>query len=189
MHPDNPVNDITLEEARQIFMGETYRWSELNVKGEDLPIQPIGRLHCKLRPGHWRLLLENEDLFSPGLLEVGAIPDMITRVSDHIMSIGYETSWMIHLLKDHGKVKKLKIDGYDPDDLSGLASGKYPLYRVYTLTTWEGEEVENFEAQQLVDFLLKQTEQLRSKMSIVSSDRLRKAGWKFQGNELVGVPE
>ena len=37
---------------------------------------------------------------------------------------------------------------YDPNNLAGLVSGKYPLYRVYTFTTW-----------------------------------------RFNGNELVGVPE
>lgn len=189
VHPDNPVANISLEEARRIFMGELYRWSELNESGENQPIQPIGRLHCKLRPGHWRLLLDNEDQFSPSLFEVGAIPDMITRVSDNKMSIGYETIWMTRLLKNHGNVKTIKIDEYDPGDLSALASGKYPLYRVYTFTTWEGEGIENPEAQKLVDFLLEQTDSLRDKMSIVSSPRLREAGWKFKGNELVGEPE
>jgi ABC-type phosphate transport system substrate-binding protein len=189
VHPENPVNNISIEEARQIFMGELYRWSELNTKGKNLPIQPIGRLHCKLRPGHWRLLLDNEDLFSPGLTEVGAIPDMITRVSDNTMSIGYETMWVTRMLNQHGNVKSLKIDGHDPKDLSGLESGKYPLYRVYTLTTWEGEGVENQEAQKLVDFLLEQADHLGDKMDIVSSSRLREAGWKFKGDELVGEPE
>jgi ABC-type phosphate transport system substrate-binding protein len=189
VHPENPVNNISIEEARQIFMGELYHWSQLNTKGENLPIQPIGRLHCKLRPGHWRSLLDNEDMFSPGLFEVGVIPDMITRVSNNITSIGYETIWMTRLLKPNGNVKTLKINGYDPEDLSDLVSGRYPLYRVYTFTTWEGEGVENPEAQKLVDFLLEQADHLRDKMNIVSSSRLREAGWKFKGDELVGEPE
>ena len=189
VHPDNTVDNITFEEARQIFMGELYRWSELKTKGENLPIQPIGRLHCKLRPGHWRLLLDNEDHFSPSLFEVGAIPDMISRVSENIMSIGYETIWMTRLLNKRGNVKKLKINGYAPEDLSALVSGKYPLYRVYTFTTWAGEGGENHEAQELVDYLLERTDRLRDKMSIVSSSRLREAGWKFKGDELVGEPQ
>lgn len=189
VHRDNPVDDITIEEARQIFMGERYHWSQLGLKGANQPIRPIGRLHCKLRPGHWRLLLDNEDFFSPGLIEVGAITDMVTRVSENVMSIGYETIWMIRQLADKGIVKTLKLNGYAPDDLAALVSGKYPLYRVYNLTTWEGEGLENPEAQKLVDHLMEQAENYRSKLNIVSSSRLKEAGWKFKDNELVGEPE
>ena len=63
------------------------------------------------------------------------------------------------------------------------------MYSVYTFTTWEGEGVENPEAQKLVDFLLDQAYSLRDRMSLVSSSRLRETGWKFKGDELVGELE
>ena len=139
VHPENPVENITMEQARQIFAGEIYRWSELEskegTKGPNLPIQPIGRLHCKLRPGHWRLLLDNQDLFSAALQEVGAIPDMISKVASNKRAIGYEVLWNASRYKDRGRVKPLKINGDSPDNQEALASG----YRVYNLTTWEGK--------------------------------------------------
>jgi DNA-binding transcriptional LysR family regulator len=193
VHPDNPVDNLTIEQARQIFMGEIYRWSEIEIgdgrRGLNMPIQPIGRLHCKQRPGHWRLLLDNEDLFSPLIIEVGAIPDMILQVSNNIRAIGYETLWMVRLLRNRGKVKVLKINGYDPSDPVNLSSGKYPLYRVYNLTTWEGEGMTNPLAQKLVNYLLKQVEYLDSKFGLIPASRLREAGWKFRGNELIGEPK
>jgi hypothetical protein len=193
VHTDNPIDNITVEQARRIFMGEIYRWSELETsegrKGENLPIQPVGRLHCKLRPGHWRLLLDNEDLFSASLLEVGAIPDMITQISSNKRSIGFETLWMKRHFHEHGRVKVLKINGYDPKDSSHAVSGDYPLYRVYTLTTWEGEGIVNPLALKLVEYLLQQVEHLEGKFNLVPVSRLRQAGWKFHGNELIGEPE
>ncbi len=192
VHPDNPIDNITISQARQIFQGEIYRWSELKTarggKGANLPVQPVVRLHCKLRPGSWRLLLKDEDLFSPSLIEVGAIPDMISQVSANKRAIGYEVTWEVYRYKQKGRVKTLKINGYAPDELSHLLSGNYPLYRVYSLTTWEEEGVANPQAQKIVDYLLQQIEHLDSKFGVVPASHLRQAGWKFNGNELIGEP-
>ncbi len=193
VHPDNPVENITMEQARQIFAGEIYRWSELKsrdgTKGPNLPIQPIGRLHCKLRPGHWRLLLDNKDLFSAALQEVGAIPDMISKVASNKRAIGYEVLWNSSRYKDRGRVKPLKINGYSPDNKEAIASGRFPIYRVYSLTTWEGEGIEKPAAKKMIDYILKQRELLAEEHNIVPALQLRQAGWKFKDNELVGEPE
>jgi hypothetical protein len=189
VHADNPVDNITFEQAQQIYRGNIYRWSDINgSENIDLLIQPVGRLHCKLRPGHWRLILDNEDFFSPSLIEVGAIPDMISQVAINPGAIGFEVPWMTRYYKDKGEVKILKINGYDPDESSYVLSNKYPIYRVYSFTTWEGENVENTHAQKLVKYLLQQSEHLDSKYSFISASRLKKAGWKFNGDELVGEP-
>ncbi len=193
VHPENNIDNVTIGQARKIFTGEIYHWSELKtskgVSGLNLPILPVGRLHCKLRPGHWRLLLDNEDLFSPSIEEVGAIPDMISQVSTDKHAIGYETLWMNHFLRHKGKVKVLRINGYHPNTPYNLLSGKYPLYRVYNLTTWEGEGIANPSAQKLVKYLTQQAEYLDKKYSIIPASRLSQAGWKFMGDELIGEPD
>ena len=192
VNPVNPVSTITMDEARRIFMGELNRWSSLlmseSAKGPNLPIQPVGRLHCKLRAGHWRLILDNEDLFSPTLQEVGAIPDMIAQVTGNERAIGYETLWMIHNFKSKGHVKTLRINGHDPESSEDVISGTYPLYRVYSLTTWEGDGIANPLAQKVVDYIMQQVEHMDSKFALIPASRLREAGWKFYGDELVGEP-
>jgi hypothetical protein len=40
-----------------------------------------------------------------------------------------------------------------------------------------------------VDYLLKEVENLDKKFNLVPSSRLRKAGWKFKDDELVGAPD
>jgi ABC-type phosphate transport system substrate-binding protein len=193
VHKENPLNNISIEEARKVYQGYVYKWSDLKPdKVTDLPdriIRPVGRLHCKLRPGHWRFLLDNEDLFSPDLHEVGSIDDMIRSVSISKAAIGYETLWMVHRYRDMGEVKLLKINGHSPDESASLASGEYPLYRTYNITTWNGKGISNQKAQELVTHLLKEAGNLDRKFGIVPASELRKAGWKFKESELVGEPE
>ncbi len=190
VHPDNTVDNITFEQARQIFQGKVRNWSEISgVSKTGKLVQPVGRLHCKSRPGHWRLLLDNKDLFSPDLFEVGAIPDMINKVSVNPGAIGHETLWTTRYYKDRGKVKFLKINGYSPANPSDVISLRYPVYRVFSFTTWEGKNVEKAHAKNMVKYLMQEAERLDSKFSFIPSSELRKAGWKFRDTELVGEPE
>ncbi len=193
VHPENPVENVSPRELRDIFQGKISHWSELKTtdhgQGPPLAIKPVARFHCPLRPGHWRLLLDREDLFSPRLYEVGSIPDMIAAVAMNKGAIGWETLGMVEHYRNMGAVKPLKIDGHPPGDGGALAAKKYPFYRTYSITTWEGKGVENQKAKALVEYLLKAVEGIDSATyGLATSSKLRKAGWKFKGNELVGEP-
>jgi len=193
VHPSNPISNLSLDQARKIYQGEIYRWQDLgeNWTGQHSIglITPVGRLHCKLRPGHWRLLLDNEDLFSPSLKEVGAIPDMVSTVASLPSAIGHETVW---LARDHyrelGEVKLLSIDGWSPDDLAALIRGDYPIYKTFTVTTWVHAPAAKEEAVELVSFLIDQVEESGQDYGVAAPSRLRKAGWRFKGAELIGAP-
>lgn len=187
----NPTGEITSAQARGLFMGKYFNWSELNPagwKGTELAVRTIGRLHCKARPGHWRLILDNEDLFSMRLQEVGTIPDMISLVAKFPGAVGYETLWMVRRYERLGKVKPLRVDGDAPDDDEALASGKYPFYRTLNITTWENGALDKPEADKLKDFIMESTAGLDPKYGIVPAERLRRAGWKFNSDELAGGP-
>jgi phosphate transport system substrate-binding protein len=193
VHPENPVESVTVTELRNIFQGKLYRWSELRTRngkpGPQWVIRPIGRFHCPLRPGHWRLLLDNQDLFSPRLYEVGSMPDMIAQVSANKGAIGWEVLGMVEHYKKVGKVKPLRIDGYSPTDGNAIATKRYPFYRTYNITTWEGKGVENPKAKALVDYLMKEVESLGPEFGLVPASKLIKAGWRFKGDELIGEPD
>lgn len=194
VHPDNPVDNITLDQARKIFQGRITRWSWLKTAagrpGPDTMIQVFARLHCKLRPGHWCSLLSNEDLFSTGLYELGSIPDVIEAASVNPQAIaGFESIYMTYYRYPQKiKPKILTIDGYSPENSQDIISGKYPIYFVFNITTWEGKSVENPHAQRLVDFLMQQIGHIDNRYNVIPASRLREAGWKFIGNELVGGP-
>ncbi|MEJ2696242.1 MAG: hypothetical protein P8013_06300 [Candidatus Sulfobium sp.] len=191
VHPDNPVEDLDIRQVREIFGGKFYRWSEVKDlggrRGKNIRIEAIGRLHCKLRPGHWGLLLDNEDLFSPSLTEVGTIPDMISLVARMPGAIGYEVPLMVGRYSKQGKVKVISLNGVAPG-APALAAGRYPLYRTLNLTTWEGKAAKNEKAEKLVRQLLSEAEHLEGKHGFVPASSLRRKGWKFKGDELVGEP-
>ncbi len=189
VHPDNPIRNLTLAQARAIYAGSIYRWEQL----ADDPahaafrgsIQPVGRLHCKQRPGHWRLLLPDEDSFGPNLVEVGAIPDMIEVVSRNRLAIGYETVWMVESNRERGRVVPISLDGVDPADGAALAARRYPLYRTYSITSWGGG-VANPAVAPLVRHLLEESGKAATAFHMVGAEALRAAGWRFRGDELVG---
>jgi len=92
---------------------------------------------------------------------------MISQVALNPGAIGYEVLWNTIRFNDKGKVKALLIDGYSPENPEHLISLKYPFYRVYNLTVWEGTGVENQHAKKLADFLLQQTKNLPEEHNIV----------------------
>jgi len=193
VNKENPIDNITFEQAQDIFQGKIFRWSDIKVDGKSVgsrkSIQVLGRLHCKQRTGHWRLLLDNEDLFSPRMFEVSAIKDMISEVAGNDNAIGYETLWMAFTnFKDsEDRVKALSINGISPMDNEKLASGEYPLYRTFHVTTWETDDKNKY-AQGLVDHLMENLSKVDPAFGFVPVSALRKAGWQFKDAELIGEP-
>jgi ABC-type phosphate transport system substrate-binding protein len=191
-HPDNPVTNLTTSEARDIFSGEHVYWSEVpgakEFKFSKKTIEPVARLHCKKRPGHWKHILDNPDLFSPRTHTVGIIPDMIKRVSEKKTAIGYESLFMLKFHEKKGPVKVLEIDGHHPDDLNYVQQGKYPFYRTFSLTTWKNDGKQAL-AEELINSLMQYIEKNAEQLGTVPVSKLRSAGWKFRGDELVGEPD
>jgi phosphate transport system substrate-binding protein len=191
VHPDNPVNSVTLEEARQIYQGSAPTWSDVKPRVPSIlerPIQPVGRLHCKIRPGHWRALLPTEEKFSAKLYEVGVIPDMISQVARNPAAIGWETPLMVRHYSAKGKVKMLNIDNMDPTDTRHALAGDWPFYRTYHLVTWAHDSKTNREATKLVAYLRNKIEAIHQEIGFVPPSKLKQAGWRFLGDELVAEP-
>ena len=188
VHPDNPLENVTSKQAKEIFEGQVSNWAEIS-PGNSRLIKPVGRLHCKTRPGHWRALLNSEDDFSPRLFEVGVIPDMISQVSRSASSIGWETPLMVDAHRNKGDVKVLDVDGHSPSEIEYVLTGKYPLYRSYSLTAWTEKSKANDEAIKLIKFLRQHIENIHQDISFIPVSKLKEAGWKFMGDELVGEPD
>lgn len=183
----NPIDNVSLAQARDIFRGKHRHWDEL-LSGREFGgkrVSPVGRLHCKARPGHWHALLGGEREFSPSLFEVGVIPDMLAQIQDKADAIGYETAYMIKHYKAD-KAKTISIDGMDPMNLDNLRTGKYPMYRAYSLTTWDNNKPEL--SRKLIDFVTGYIEEHHGKFGFIPKSRLVAAGWQFTGEELTGAP-
>ncbi|MBF0370002.1 MAG: substrate-binding domain-containing protein [Magnetococcales bacterium] len=193
VHPDNPVESLTRSQVEDIFQGHISKWSDIPTPSGkslgEIPIKPVARLHCKTRPGHWRLILDNENLYGPQISEVGTIPEMIASVGDYKGAIGYEVIWDMNRYRDKGRTKPIKIDGLSPFSSLDLAAGRYPFYRTYNITSWSASGIANERATELVKHLEKNLNRIDSGFHLVPTLSLRKNGWQFRGNELIGEPE
>lgn len=190
-HPSNPLSRITLAEARAAFAGEVSNWSELPVSGISTgkgTVRAVGRLHCKARPTEWQLILANENMFGFDLIPVPAIGDMIGVVANTPGALGYETLWHIAQYPSH-KVKVLALDGVDPHDSAALAAGRYPLFRVFSISSWADAPAHKPLADRLVRYLIANAANIDPVFGFVPVQTLREGGWKFKGDELVGKPD
>ncbi len=187
VHPENPVSNVTFTQAQEMFMGKIGNWKSID-PAFNAKIETIGRLHCKNRPGHWRLLLENEDLFSPTTREVSTIPDMLNLASSQRASLGYETLYMARRHAGKEGIKTLSINGASPADNSAVIAGNYPLYRTYNITTWSDPKLRKAHAEQLLAYIYEHFDEVEPVYGLIPSKQLRQAGWKFEGSELVASP-
>lgn len=129
---DNPVNDLTVEQVRAIFRGDIVNWAQ--VGGEDKPIVLVTRLHCKDRPGHWKLILPDEKSFRQERLNVKSAAAMVQRINDFGSAIGHTGSTWI--FKPTDRVKALTINGVAPT-AENLSNGTYPFYRELSAVTYK----------------------------------------------------
>ncbi|BCG63698.1 MAG: phosphate transport system substrate-binding protein [Methyloprofundus sp.] len=185
-HPSNPVNNISSTDARKAFSGEIRRWNQLAGGQENnRGIVIATRLHCKTRPGHWKLLINKEEFFSTTAREMADIPYMLTQVNRHSVMLGYETLSMVKI--ENKPVKTLLIDSINPNNLQALAQGYYPFYRVYNLATWTGQHSKPV-ASELIQYLQAIIANQSNQYQMVPISELEKNGWQIKAGELVGEP-
>ncbi|MBF0399508.1 MAG: substrate-binding domain-containing protein [Magnetococcales bacterium] len=189
----DPIDNLTSDQVRDIFQGKLTRWAQIPTIGDKISaatlIRPITRLHCKFRPGHWRLILDNEELFGPRVSEVGTIMDVAASVGRTRGALGYVENWQIVAdPKYRETVKAIQINGQDPRNHNAVATGLYPFYWVYNVSTWSADNTVNPKAQQLVQYLIDHADRIDPALHLVPAAELKKKGWKFKDDELVGEP-
>lgn len=183
VHPDNPVRELSWAQVQKVFQGGISNWSELG--GHDEEILPIIRLHCKNRPGHWRLLLDRADQFAVRAQEVGSIDDVYELVAEHSEAIGYEAADDYYARG----TQWLKIDGMSPKNLDYLLRGAYPFYRVLNFALWDRPRHRQAkQIEELFDRLVAYVEKHGREIGLLPASELRAAGWQFDGDELIGAP-
>ncbi|MBF0183974.1 MAG: hypothetical protein HQM06_06265 [Magnetococcales bacterium] len=190
---DDPIDQLSKEEVRAIFRGYWTRWSQVPSIGhrfeKNTPIQPIIRFHCKTRPGHWRLILDNKDLFSTSANEVGSILDMVANIAKRRGTLGYEENWQtINHPRFKESVKAIAVDGQAPQNRQALLEAKYPFYFTYNLSTWTAPSTTNAKAAQLVQYLIEHAGEIDPSFHVIPAAELKKQGWQFKGDELIGEP-
>ena len=139
VHPDNPVNNLSIQQISLIYRGLINNWRELG--GED---RPIVRLSRETNSGTHVYFLEevirlgqsdNEEIFSADTLLLPSSEGIISEVSDNPNAIGYDG---LGYVTPHVKVVAVSRTPDGPfimPSIETVNSGAYPISRdlyVYT---------------------------------------------------------
>jgi phosphate transport system substrate-binding protein len=147
VHKDTPVDNITLEQVRDMFLGRITNWNQLG--GPDMPMQVFARQGKISGVGHTirRLVYANMDQeFTATRFFPSSGP--LERAIE-------ETPWSIGITgissAQKRDVKILKLDGLEPN-YENIRSGAYTLYRpLYVVSNPNNPKIN--EVQQFVRFV------------------------------------
>ncbi len=133
VHPNNPVNQLTLQQISDIYSGNIKNWSE--VGGEDRPIVRLSRetnsgthvyfLETVLRLGS----KDNKTLFSMDTLLLPSSEGITAEVRDNPNAIGYDGLGYIVPEVKMLAVAKEAASGYIIPSAETVNDGTYPISR------------------------------------------------------------
>ena len=129
VNPENPVNDLTIEQISDIYLGKITNWSE--VGGNDAEIVLIGREAGSGTRDGFESITDTKDecQYRQELTSTG---DVITTVSQNPDAIGYAS---LASIKD--TVKALDVGGVTPTE-DTVKDGTYLIQRPFVLVTKDG---------------------------------------------------
>nr|WP_244156327.1 PstS family phosphate ABC transporter substrate-binding protein [Desulfonatronospira thiodismutans] len=138
VHPDNPVDELSLEELRKIYNGDITNWSE--VGGTDRDITIISRDSDSGTYVVWSDEVLKGDRLTPRAQMLASNGAIVQTVQDNRHAIGY-----IGLGYLTDRLKSVKVDGVMPTSTT-TASGEYPVSRSLWLITnnWPSGDVLRF---------------------------------------------
>ena len=143
VNPENPVNDLTLDQIAKLYTGEITNWKD--VGGNDAEVVLIGREAASGTRDGFESITGTKDKcqYRQELTSTG---DVITAVRQNPDAIGYAS---LASIKD--SVKALNVDGVTPSEAT-VKDGSYKVQRPFVLVTVEGKELTPV-AQKFFDYI------------------------------------
>jgi phosphate transport system substrate-binding protein len=139
VHPSNPVNELTVDQARKLLSGQYNNWSQVGGPDKPIAVLTIG----EERPG---TLYYVQHEFLHGPLAPNAIAKrffsaVVSGVSESDAATSFVRVRNIFQLKEKGQESKIKVIAIKKDDQSPAVlpsretvdKGTYPITRPYFL--------------------------------------------------------
>ena len=151
----NPVDSITVEEARKIYTGEITNWSQLG--GEDTPIIPFQR---NAEAGS-QTLMEKHVMQGTPMMEapedyivatMGGLMAAVKSYDNSAGAIGYSVYYYAEEMKAAQGLKLLKLEGVEPNP-DTIRSEEYPIVNPKYVVI-SAKAAEDSPTKQLYDWLL-----------------------------------
>ncbi|MTD31262.1 PstS family phosphate ABC transporter substrate-binding protein [Planomicrobium sp. YIM 101495] len=124
----NPVEDLSSEEIRSIYSGETVNWSE--VGGRDDDIRVFQRPEDSGSQTTFIKFMNDVPIMEPEIEEVasgmGGIIEEVASYRNHKNAIGYTFRFYANEMVQNDKIKLIAVDGVEPT-IDTIRSGEYPM--------------------------------------------------------------
>jgi phosphate transport system substrate-binding protein len=134
VHPQNPINKLTLEQLGKIFKGEISNWKEIG--GKDGKISLYGRQSNSGTYVFFREFILKAD-YSPHMKSMNGNAQIVEATKKDKDGIGYVA--VGYVVDPKGKVmpgikvlniaKDAQSEAYTPAKMDNVMSGKYPISR------------------------------------------------------------
>ncbi len=143
INPDNPVDNLTIEQIAKLYTGEITNWKD--VGGEDHEVVLIGREAGSGTRDGFESIIDTKDSckYRQELTSTG---DVLTTVAQNPNAIGYAS---LSAVKD--TVKVLAVNGVVPSEAT-VKDGSYSVQRPFVLVTMKDRELSKT-AQEFFDYI------------------------------------
>ncbi len=143
VHPGNPIQNLTLDQIRDVFNGKLVNWNELG--GTDHAITVVSREAGSGTRSSFEQIVGGIQLTHNAIIQ-----DSNGTIRETVANDPYALGYLSHGLVDPSKIKALQVDGAEctPDEIKAK---RYPLVRpIYLLTRDEPQGV----ARTFIDYIL-----------------------------------
>lgn len=143
VNPKNPINNLTLEQVRDIFAGKIRNWKELG--WIDRKIDAVTREEGSGTRGAFEELVMHKTHIDDGIMVQDSNGSVKEVVATDPYAIGYVSLGMVD-----NKVKSISIDGIEPS-IDNIKQKKYKVVRPFLYLTKDKPDPDT---QIFIDFVL-----------------------------------
>lgn len=137
VHKDNPVDNLTVEQVKQIYSGSLKNWRE--VGGPDQKIRAFQRNENSGSQSTMQSIMGDTPLMKPPLEDrnqsMGGIVSVVADYRNYENALGFSFRYYTQTMLAEDQIKLLKINGIAPTR-ENIANNSYPFAReFYAVTT------------------------------------------------------
>lgn len=153
VHKDNPIDNLTAEQIRDIYSGKITNWKE--VGGNDEKIVAFQRNEGSGSQSMMLRFMGDTPIMDPETVEViGGMGGIINEVADYknkSNSIGFSFRYYVEGIIQHPDIKVIAVDGTYPS-VDNIKQGMYTIITPLYAVTYKGNTNKNVD--KLIEWIL-----------------------------------